>query len=86
MKWKEIRNNYTNKWVLVEALKATSVEGMRVIDDMSVIGVYENGNDALKNYAIRHKADKTKEMYVYNTSKETLDIEERLWIGVRSNG
>ncbi|MGL5066477.1 MAG: hypothetical protein ACRC6T_01430 [Sarcina sp.] len=86
MKWNEIRDNYNNKWVLIEALKANSVSGKRVIEDMSVIGVYENGNEALKNYSIRHKADKTKEMYVYSTSKKTLDIDERLWIGVRRNG
>ncbi|WP_297519950.1 hypothetical protein [uncultured Clostridium sp.] len=80
MKWNEIRDNYNNKWVLIEMLKANSVSGKRIIEDMSVIGAYENGNEALKNYSIRHKADKTKEMYVYNTSKEVLDIDERLWI------
>ncbi|MGL4763051.1 MAG: hypothetical protein ACRCWG_16640 [Sarcina sp.] len=50
MKWNEIRDNYNNKWVLIESLKANSVSGKRVIEDMSVIGVYENGNEALKNY------------------------------------
>ena len=47
---------------------------------------YEKGNDALKDYANYHKADKQKEYYVYNTTHETLEIEERAWVGGRVNG
>ena len=47
---------------------------------------FSDGKTALREYAERHKKDKTKEMYVYHTKHEDLHIEERAWIGVRHNG
>jgi len=81
-----VRNLYKDKWILLEAIEAFSKDGMRIVEDMSVINVYEKGNCALKEYAERHKKDKNRELYVYNTSNEELTIEERTWIGVRKNG
>jgi len=59
--------------------------GKRIVKEISVINAYENGNDALKDYAEKHKKDKSREMYVYNTKNKNLSIEERTWIGVRKN-
>lgn len=86
MKWNDVRKLYKDKWILFEAIEAYSKDGMRIVEDMAVINVYENGNDALKEYAERHKKEKSRELYVYNTSNEELTIEERAWIGVRKNG
>lgn len=86
MKWNEVRDLYKDKWILFEAIEAHSKEGMRIVEDMAVINVYEKGSEALKEYAERHKKDKRRELYVYNTSNEELSIEERTWIGVRKNG
>lgn len=86
MKWSDVRENYRNKWIVLEALKAKSEEGKRIIEDLAIIAVFDNGSEALKHYSSWHKKDKSKEMYVYNTANESLDIEERLWVGVRSNG
>lgn len=86
MKWKEARIVYPNKWLLFEAIEAHSEEGKRIIEELSVINAYDQGKDALKEYADKHKKDKMREMYVYNTKNEELLIEERNWIGVRKNG
>ena len=86
MRWSDVRENYKNKWIVLEALKAKSEKGKRIIEDLAIIEVFDNGSEALKSYSFWHKKDKSKEMYVYNTANETLDIEERLWVGVRSNG
>lgn len=83
MKWQEARKVYPNKWVLFEALEAFSEESKRVVLELSVINVYDEGKEALKGYAEKHKKDKNREMYVYNTKNEELLIEERNWIGVR---
>ena len=37
MKWSEIRDQYPNRWVLVEAIAATSRDSRRDIDEMSVL-------------------------------------------------
>lgn len=86
MKWNEARNLYPNKWLLFEAIEAYSANGKRIVDELSVINVYDEGKEALKEYAEKHKKDKSREMYVYHTKNEKLRIEERNWIGVRKNG
>lgn len=86
MKWNDVSKLYKDKWILFEAIEAYSKDGMRIVEDMAVINVYEKGNDALKEYAKTHKKEKNRELYVYNTGNEELTIEERTWIGARKNG
>ena len=85
MKWEEARSMYVSKWILFEAIEAYPKEGKRIVEELSVINAYEAGNEALKEYAEKHKRDKSREMYVYHTKHEKLFIEERTWIGVRKN-
>lgn len=86
LKWLEARINYPNKWLLFEATEAHSEDGRRVIDEFSVINIFDEGKDALKEYSEKHKKDKSREMYVYHTNNKELIIEERNWIGVRKHG
>lgn len=86
MKWEEARKIYPNKWILLEAIEAYSHDGYRIIDDLSVINIFNNGSEALKEYSEKHKRDKSREMYVYHTKNKELLIQERSWIGVRKNG
>lgn len=86
LKWSEAIKNYPNKWLLFEAIEAYSKEGQRIIEDISIINVFDEGRDALKEYSEKHKKDKSREMYVYHTKNKELIIEERNWIGVRKYG
>lgn len=86
LKWSEAIKNYPNKWLLFEAIEAYSKDGQRVIEDISIINVFDEGRDALKEYSEKHKKDKSREMYVYHTKNKELIIEERNWIGVRKYG
>ncbi len=86
MIWEEARSMYVNKWILIEAIEAYSQEGRRIVKELSVINAYDEGKEAIKEYAEKHKKDKSREMYVYHTKNENLLIEERTWIGVRKNG
>lgn len=81
MKWEEARNMYINKWILFEAIDAYSKDGKRIVEEISVINAYDQGKEALKGYAEKHRKDKAREMYVYHTKNERLSIEERTWIG-----
>ncbi|MFD3156723.1 hypothetical protein ACFIJ5_07665 [Haloimpatiens sp. FM7330] len=86
MKWEEARKIYVNKWILFESTDVHSEDGKRIVDELSVINVFDEGKEALREYAQKHKKDKNREMYVYHTKNEKLFIEERTWIGVRKNG
>ena len=86
MKWNEARKVYPNKWILFEAMEAYSENGKRIVEELSIINAYDQGKEALKEYAEKHKKDKSREMYVYHTKNIEMLIEERNWIGVRKNG
>ena len=86
MKWNEAVRNYPNKWLLFEAIEACSKDGKRIIEDLSVINLFDDSREALKGYSEMHKRDKSREMYVYHTKNKELNIEERSWIGVRKYG
>lgn len=77
MKWSEVRDRYPNQWILFEALEAESKDGHRIIKDIAVINCYDNGQKALKEYADKHKKDKSREMYVYHTKHRELEVKER---------
>lgn len=86
MRYCEARKIYKNKWILFEAISPCSQCRKRIVTDLAVLKSYDKGNEALKDYAVYHKNNKEKEYYVYNTTHQTLEIEERDWIGVRING
>ena len=62
--------------VLFEAIEAYSKDGQRIIEELSVINIFDEGKDALKEYSEKHKKDKSREMYVYHTNNEELKIED----------
>ena len=49
---------------------------MEVVEWLMIINVYDQGKEALREYADKHKKDKSREMYVYNTKNAELLIEE----------
>ena len=72
--------------LLFEAIGAYSQDGQRIVEEISVIKTFDDGKDALAEYAEQHKKDKSREIYVYHTANENLKIAERKWIGVRAYG
>jgi len=84
MKWEEIRRHYPDQWLLVEAIKARSESGKRILEQLSVVSEFPDSVMALKDYAQLHKEAPERELYVLHTSREMLDITERTWLGIRS--
>ncbi|MGL5692889.1 MAG: hypothetical protein ACRCXA_02340 [Peptostreptococcaceae bacterium] len=85
MKWTDVKKEYPNKWVLIKAINARTENGLRLVEELEVLNSFENGQEALKEYSIKHKLNKSDEMYVYHSSKDNLEISERVWMGVRKN-
>ncbi len=83
MKWSEIRDQYPERWVLVEALKAESSNNKRTIYEMSVISDFENSTEAWKGYKELHLKNRTRELYIFHTSKVDIDVEEQNFMGVK---
>lgn len=83
MQWKEICQHYPQQWLLIEAIKAHSEADRRILEQLAVVGTFSDSTTALKSYLQLHKEAPERELYVFHTSRETLDITERRWLGVR---
>jgi len=85
MQWSEVRKHYPSQWVLIEAIVAATQGNKRVVDELSVVGSFnENSKEALRTYLKLHREDKQRELYVIHTSRDLLDIEVTAWTGVRA--
>lgn len=84
MKWSEIRQQYPDQWLLLEAVKAHTEGNHRVIEELAVVDTFADSPDALRQYNEMHRAKPQRELYVFHTSRESLDVRERRWLGIRS--
>jgi hypothetical protein len=83
IKWQEVRAQFPNRCVLVEALNAKTRGNERLIDEMSVISDFDNGNDAWKSYRRIHEENKLRELYIFHTNNKNITVIEQPYIGVR---
>ena len=83
MKWQQVREQYPDRWLLLEAIRAHSEADKRVVEEVSVVGFYADSVAAMRGYAQLHRQAPERELYVFHTARETLDITERRWVGIR---
>ena len=83
MQWQEICKHYPQQWLLIEAIKALSVANRRIFDQLAVVGAFPDSMAAMQSYQQFHKEELERELYVFHTSREKLDITERRWVGIR---
>ncbi len=85
MDWERVRKNYPGQWVLVEAVDAHSVSGKRILEQLAVLHSFSDSLTAMRSYKEIHKKSPQWELYVLHTDRNSLDISERQWIGIRGN-
>jgi hypothetical protein len=83
MKWKEIRTRYPKKWLLVEAIKARTKADQRILEQLAVLGAFATSKAALRKYAQYRRETPERELYVFHSSREKLQVVERRWAGIR---
>ena len=83
MQWTEIRDRYPQQWLLLEAIEAHSEASKRVLEQLSVVSTFSDSTTALRSYLQLHRQAPQRELYVFHTSRESLEILERRWLGIR---
>lgn len=83
MTWKNIRHHFPHQWLLLEALEAYSEQGKRIVKQLAVISSFSDSIIAMKAYAKLHNEAPMRELYIFHTDREQLDIHERSWLGIR---
>ena len=75
MTWAEIRTQYPESWVVVEAFGAFTDKGKRVINHVELIASFgDDWESAWERYKSLHHADKRREYYMIHTHREDMDI------------
>jgi len=83
MQWQDIRKHYPQQWLLIEAIKAHSEADNRILEQLAVVGTFPDSTSALMGYKQLHREAPQRELYVFHTSRERLNVTERLWLGIR---
>ena len=82
MQWIEVKEHCPSQWVLIEAIEATSLHNKRIVEQVSVVNSFnDDSKEALKKYIQLHRVNKGCELYVVHTSRDQLDIEEKIRTG-----
>ncbi len=75
MTWLEIRQQYPHRWLIVEALDASTEHGKRLIHQMQVIQSFENiWKPAWECFKALCSDNPVREYYMLHTDRENLDI------------
>jgi hypothetical protein len=84
MLWTEIREAHPHQWLIIEALEAyTTPNQQRELTQIGIIAQCADGQEAQQRYRQLHTQYPLREFYFVHTSRETLDIRERPWVGIR---
>ena len=51
MNWQDVRALYPGRWILIEAVEATTVNDRRILVDVMPIETFANSMDAMSRYA-----------------------------------
>ncbi|HEY4594382.1 MAG TPA: hypothetical protein VIJ61_18325 [Thermoanaerobaculia bacterium] len=84
MPWPEIRERYPHQWLLLEAMEACSSGGQRILERLAVLETCPDGLSAMRRYGEIHGQDPRRELYVLHTDRETVEVEEAHWGGIRA--
>lgn len=84
MQWQEIRSQYPNQWLLVEAVDAHTEEDRRIVSDLAIVETCRDAATAMGGYLEQHRQQPERELYVLHTDREQLEIRERRWLGIRA--
>jgi hypothetical protein len=83
MNWQTVREHCPKQWLLIEAIKARSEGGKRILEQISVIHVCSDSRTAMNEYRKLKKEAPAREMFALHTSNPEIEITERQWLGIR---
>ncbi len=84
MNWSDIRQNYPDEWLVIEAIEAeTTTDHKRHLKRIAVLERCSDGQAAFIGYRHWHQKYPLREFYFLHTSREEPDIQEQVWVGIR---
>lgn len=82
MRWVEVQKRFPNEWVVLEVIKAHSIDGQRYIDEIVVIDRFEESIEAMHRYDELRQKQPNREYCFFHTSRPNLVARER-YVAIR---
>ena len=83
MRWPDVQAAYPSQWLVVEALEAHTEGNRRILDQIAVVEVCPDSVTAMQTYRQLHQEHPLREFFFVHTSRDSLEIHERRWAGIR---
>lgn len=83
MQWGEIRQQYPDQWLLVEAVDAHTEGDQRILDDLSILQSFADIKEAMTHYGAVRRKSPFRELYILHTSREIIEISETRLLNLR---
>jgi len=83
MRWEEIRERLPHQWLLLEAIEAHSEGNKRIVEQLAVLESFADSVEVMRAYSEYHRKWPQRELLFLHTDRETIDITERRWLGIR---
>jgi hypothetical protein len=76
MQWSQVQRTYPHQWVLIEPSKYRQEDGWRILDEMAVVGTFDNSVSAWRDYAALRRQTPGREMFVFHTDRPVPDVRD----------
>ena len=84
MNWQQIRTQYPEQWLLIEAIEAhIGQKHQRLLDQIAVVEQCVDGLEAFRRYQVFRWQFPKQEYYHVHTRREELDIVDEVRLGSR---
>ena len=74
MKWQQVREQYPNKWLLLEAVDPQITENQWIVNDMLVLHSFDGGQIAFKTYGDWQQKYPKRDLFIFHSSRENIEI------------
>ncbi len=85
MQWADVRRHFPHQWVVIEAISAYTEGDRRMIDELSVVDTYPDGQAAWNGYSALHQQFSRREFYPVHTDREDLEIRDTRWSSIKAS-
>lgn len=83
MLWQEVRERLPHKWLIVETIAAMKQGDAKLLEDVAVIEVSDDGWAALERQSVLQRQWPDREFHSVHTDEATPLIREKPMLGIR---
>lgn len=76
MLWSQVQDAYPHQWVLIEPGESRQEGDRKILDEMAVVGSFDDSVSAWRDYAALRRRTPGREMFVLHTDRPVPDVRD----------